>query len=275
MDFMRFPTLTQDEERLPLYLVGLGHWDNQEPIARPQGFPHYQWLHCHAGEGLYKDRLHQSFAIRAGHGLFIPPHTPHEYTPSVEPWDVSWVTFNGAQAEALVRAAGLTESVPCFIHEPGPISEHAAMKRLLYSGDPFAALECSKVLYMLLLDLNRHLAPDRSFVPPPHSRLRPVFELVQHHYHRTITLDEMAGAIGVTPQHLCQLFKQTVRLRPIEYVNRERIKKSKEIMLLNSGIRMREVARQVGFEQPSYFNALFKKLEGMTPAAFKQLHGGR
>lgn len=64
-------------------------------------------------------------------------------------------------------------------------------------------------------------------------------------------------------------------MRPMEYVNRERINKSKEWMFREPGMKMHEIATRVGFDNASYFSSVFKRISGMSPEHFKKFHGMR
>lgn len=55
----------------------------------------------------------------------------------------------------------------------------------------------------------------------------------------------------------------------MEYVNRERINRSKELMLQNPRLKLREVAASVGIDSPSYFSSVFRKIEGISPEQFR------
>ena len=82
----------------------------------------------------------------------------------------------------------------------------------------------------------------------------------------------MADIIHVTPQYLCILFKQLMDKRPFEYINEVRITKSKEWILSDYSLSLSSISQKVGFENPSYFGATFKKLQGITPGQFKELY---
>ena len=62
-------------------------------------------------------------------------------------------------------------------------------------------------------------------------------------------------------------------MRPFEYINRVRISKSKDFIINNSKMEINEIAKKVGYDNASYFCAVFKKMEGVSPGKFKKLHG--
>jgi AraC-like DNA-binding protein len=92
---------------------------------------------------------------------------------------------------------------------------------------------------------------------------------LQSNYQRDISLDNCAEAIGTNPFFLSKSFKQVTGKNFIDYLTELRMEKAKEL-LRESELKINDVAGQVGY-QHSYFNRIFKKLEGMTPTRFREL----
>lgn len=272
-DAMIFPTLTEADLMLPVYLVGAGNWNHQHNISRPSGFPQYQWLYCFSGEGelIIEGEKH---TIKANQGMFLFPHIPHEYYAVHEPWSIGWLCFNGHQIEPLFRIAGIRKSGSySFTNNEIIVSHLHTALSLTQSSPSITGLDFSKLIYIFLIDLIKNLTDSTPSIEQNAIRLQPVFRYIEQNFSKVITLEELARTIDVTPQHLCLLFRKTMKIRPFEYINRTRINKSKEIMFHDMTKKMYEIAEMVGFEHPSYFSSLFKRLEGMSPESFKKLHG--
>lgn len=103
-----------------------------------------------------------------------------------------------------------------------------------------------------------------------YERLKPALDYIDRHYAEAITLQTLAGLMNVTPEYFCHLFKKTTGVRPVSYINQVRINKSKELLLDNVQRGMHDIARQVGFESASYYGAIFKKMERLSPGAFRR-----
>ncbi|WP_219638437.1 AraC family transcriptional regulator [Cohnella sp. CFH 77786] len=274
-DIALFPVVSELDARLPVHLTTVGHWDHQDAMRRPDGFPHYQWLQIVSGEGelICGERR---VTAKAGQGVCLYPRIPHRYAPIKSPWEIYWVSFDGGLAGQLLGQAGIAETGVYGTAEPELALSH--LRNLLAaarSAPPTSAIEFSKILYAFLLDLQTivHGQPVKTGVH--RSRLDPVLRLIEERLHRPIGIAELAGAIGTSPQHLCTLFRKTLGMRPMAYVNLERIKRSKELMFRHPDLPIRDVAARVGMDNPSYFGAVFKKLEGRTPEQFKHMHGLR
>jgi AraC-like DNA-binding protein len=237
------------------------------------GFPDFQWLQVLSGTGELRigDRL---FTVKPGQGFFLFPREQHLYNPVTEPWDVHWIAFNGSLITPLLRQVGITQSGVHQVFAPDNLIMQ--MKNLYatsISGHPFLGMECSKQLYAFLLDLTRSIWMSATSSSPDPMKLHPVTQYIEENCHRPVTISELADCIGVSSQYLCHLFKITLNMRPMEYVNRERIHKSKEWMFREPTLKIQEIAARVGFDNPSYFSSVFRKLEGVSPERFKKSHG--
>ena len=83
-------------------------------------------------------------------------------------------------------------------------------------------------------------------------------------------MDELCSVSGVTKQHLCLLFRKKLSMRPMEYIAKRRIQEAKAL-LTGTEKSIEQVAEEIGFCSESYFCKLFKRYEGMTPSAFRQI----
>lgn len=273
MTIPSFPIVTETDAQLPLYLTSIGHWEAQERTKRPVGFPDFQWLQALSGTGELTVG-NQRYAVKPGQGFFLFPNEAHAYRPLQEPWDVHWISFNGNLMPSLLKQAGIERSGVFTTTAPDSLITHMkSIYAMSLTGHPFMGMECSKLLYAFLLDLMRNVWTSSPSTADNYMKLHPVTQYIEAHYDRTITIDELAQCIGISSQHLCHLFKITLKMRPMEYVNRERINKSKEWMFREPGMKMQEIALLVGFDTASYFSYVFKKVEGMSPEQFKRSHG--
>lgn len=87
---------------------------------------------------------------------------------------------------------------------------------------------------------------------------------------KDITVDILAKKAFMSASHFHKQFKYTLGISPIDYINSEKIKFSKKLIKESKDFRMSEIAFKSGFNNSSYFNRQFKKMELMTPQQFKK-----
>ena len=87
---------------------------------------------------------------------------------------------------------------------------------------------------------------------------------IEVRYGQNLSIQEMAGLCGYSPSHFMRFFRQHMGSSFVEYLNDYRlIMASHQLAHGEAGIS--EIAQNTGFDQPSYFNRLFKRKYGMTP----------
>ena len=103
--------------------------------------------------------------------------------------------------------------------------------------------------------------------------MQKALRFINAHYTEEITLDEVAGAVFLSPTYFSKLFNAEMKCRFTAYLNRVRIDKSK-LLLRNTDISLVDIAGMVGYEDQSYFTKVFKKTVGVSPGKYRE-SGGR
>ncbi|GIP32835.1 response regulator [Paenibacillus sp. J2TS4] len=85
---------------------------------------------------------------------------------------------------------------------------------------------------------------------------------------------DVAGWLQITPNYFSMLFKQHTGKNFSEFLNEQRIRRAKEL-LLESTDRVYEIADQVGYKEYKYFSAIFKAHTGLTPTDYRELASAR
>jgi AraC-like DNA-binding protein len=97
-----------------------------------------------------------------------------------------------------------------------------------------------------------------------------VKKYIEENFRQELTLNDLANIVYVSPYHLAHVFKEEVGLPPIRYLIHCRIEEAKRL-LKHSNLSVREIASIIGYENPNYFNLLFKKMTGNPPGKFRKI----
>jgi len=95
----------------------------------------------------------------------------------------------------------------------------------------------------------------------------PAVDLVCVQYADEITLDQAASCCGLSSFHFSRLFKRENGENFRDYLQRYRIDRAKELILLGC-VSVTEACFAVGFNDASHFSRRFKLHEGVAPAEF-------
>lgn len=97
---------------------------------------------------------------------------------------------------------------------------------------------------------------------------------VNNRLQEPLQLKQLAEMLHLNRSYLSQLFKKQTGLSFSEWLIGMRIDRAKEL-LEREQQSVQEVARQIGYDDPSYFSRLFKKLTGISPKNWRQTRHGR
>lgn len=95
-------------------------------------------------------------------------------------------------------------------------------------------------------------------------------ELIFDNIRTTHLVIDYAARLHITPNHLNKSVKAITGKSPTKWID-EAIVLEAKVLLYQSNLSINEVATEVGLLDPSYFSRLFKKYEGITPLAFRQM----
>lgn len=106
------------------------------------------------------------------------------------------------------------------------------------------------------------------------SRVRAAIITMEQHLEDTMSIDEIAGSVGLCRRQLERLFFTKAGMSPAQTYNLLRLKKARSL-LLQSKAPLIDVALDVGFGNASHFSRAFKRIFGVTPSQLRSASAGR
>ena len=105
-------------------------------------------------------------------------------------------------------------------------------------------------------------------------KVEKIIQTMQQNIGHKLTLTWLAELAQLSPTYLSRAFKETTGYSIIEYFNKLKIDKAKEL-LIEGDKKVKEVAGALGFSDEFYFSRIFKKIEGMSPSEYysRNVHG--
>ena len=99
--------------------------------------------------------------------------------------------------------------------------------------------------------------------------IRRAINYIREHYSENISLDMLAEQLEITPEYLSALFNKEVGINFSTFLKQFRISQAKRL-LKGTDYKIYEVAAQVGYNDPKYFNRVFKEEIGVSPGDYRQ-----
>lgn len=224
-----------------------------EGETAPSGFPADRLLASYAREiARAVDVLDADEAQRAVHNLAL-----------------ATAAHPGVRGFELIRLA--QDAGGMFIAQLGVEDrqqEQASFRASLDQANHTEALfECLRLLHVRLLTAEQARRKDQDERP-----IRMAKQYIQSHFAEPITLEEVAAAIGFSPNYFSTLFKKEVGEGFAKYLTHVRMEQARSL-LRETRLSVAEVCRQAGFGDIKHFNRTFRAETGLTPGEYRKLYG--
>ncbi len=254
---------------------------------------YYEIAFCAKGRGHLKTS-HQKYAYRKGSLFFTNQGEAHSVMPA-EPSDFyflqlgkkffkksefdpikkmpSWLLLK----EYLSGGRGGLTSLQLAAPESALVLDSLRFmnKEFLAQNLHFQEILTSEIVkfFWLLLRLSGHedqeKAPPRASLPPGAEVVDKIQKLFLSHFRDDLSLAQLSQQFNYSTTYLSKIFKAQTGYLLSEYLAEVRLKEA--CFLLTSGDSpVIDVAGQVGFNNLSYFNRLFKKTFQLTPKEYRQ-----
>jgi AraC-like DNA-binding protein len=261
--------IINEERGLPFVVCGIGSQTNQCHIVRNEGYHLHQFIFTSNGTGLLQLNG-QQIEITKETFIYLKPGEPHEYCKQTESWATDWILFSGDHIERTLDKLGFSKS------KTGCVQNGVYVRKLLSDimnslngRDPYKAFTASNLLYMLLIELYRSSNEKNCTIYSQEACIiSPIIDYINGHFFEELSLDALADLANITPQHLCKLFKKHLNMRPFEYIAKMRMQEAKKL-LISGNLTIKSIGESVGYKDSSYFCALFRKYERISPAEFR------
>lgn len=218
------------------------------------------------------------FHAAPGDTLLIPPRTPHrDIYDLVEGLKVFMIFFTWAPEKEFFRVVDNSVLLSMPGHRQAEVARIVDRLRHDVVGDTpvdraVASARVHTILLLMLREaqlLRRRSTPQTSVAQERRLALvARARRYVEENYHRPISLEDIARALNLSAFYLSHLFSEESDFTLFHYLTALRMDKAKE--LLGSGLKVSAVARQVGYEDGSYFSRVFRKYTGLTPAGYRR-----
>ena len=94
---------------------------------------------------------------------------------------------------------------------------------------------------------------------------------IAEHYAEKLTLTGIASQFYISPYYLSRLFKKSINLSLIEYINGVRIKAAQNL-IEKSNESISDIAERTGFLTTAHFRRVFKDATGLSPQQYRQYY---
>lgn len=252
-----------------LALGGVGVAEKMPPsvIQRPQGMEYYLLVVFHDTQTVESDA--QQYKLKGGETFLWKPGKPHAFGHRKASWLHSWLMIGGKKAQDII-----TEEWPH--NNAGPHSLNASRTviptieaiydELLRNSQPDKNI-LEYYFRIMLRKMNRAKSSTESSTHPPEPFLE-LSRFIEEKMHEPLQVSNMARTVHLSKSHFCMAFKKYFGTTPMRYLTEQRLSRAL-ILLEDQSMTIKEIASQVGYDDPLYFSRLFRKYAGKCPSRYR------
>lgn len=239
---------------------------------RPHGAPEVIVILCVSGVG-WVEVNDQPYRVGKGVAVVLPAAIRHRYHADVyDPWSIWWAHVTGADVNVLVEA---------ILGSPGDplvqvrdvfacaLAFEEAMQALEADETDASLFRAAGAMWRLLAIL----ASDRQRGPTGQGdRVEQIQDYLRANLQTRETVADLAQRVHLSPSHFSALFKKATGLSVMEYLQRLRLARAREL-LTTTDASIRQVSTQVGYVDPLYFSRVFRRANGVSASEFRSTNG--
>ncbi len=277
----------KDECFIDLNLYQYG-WEECMPLQSfgPYVRNHYLFHYIIRGKGvlLANDR---EYLVQAGQGFLICPGQVTSYmADEVDPWEYTWLEFDGLHVKESLDFAGLSPITPVWKavnREASDLLQEQMLEivKLAEDASPSVHSYYAKerqygMIGHAFLFLDQLIQSSVRKTGYGEKRMRDFYikeavAFIEQNYKRDISLDEIAAACRLSRSYFSRIFKRNMGKSPQQFLMHYRMAKAAQL-LIESKMAVCDVGAAVGYPNQFHFSRAFKTVYGMSPREYRQKH---
>lgn len=241
-------------------------------IPRPEGSLDHILHYCVAGRGWVR-MAGQEWEVTPDTMTFLPRGEPHIYGANAkQPWSIYWIHFTGRQADDFFAAIQVSANSP-LLHLPATPEILTAFQQVeecmreVHTPSHLLAASTALARFLGLIQLRRFASSQQQRTEE--EQVQATITLMKDNLARPLFLRELAQAAHMSVSRYEAAFHKRTGCSPINFFNRMRIQQACR-QLDGTTQPVKQIASDLGFDDPYYFSRLFKKHVGVSPAEFRK-----
>ena len=212
----------------------------------------------------------ENIPFSEGQFIIHSPNTEVSYVFNEDPLSYYWIHFTGRDVEQILNESGISCNRIYRISERGmhkvtqvfqSVFDEFMLRRPAYES--MLSARCRELLVQL------HRGAEEAEQGYLRHRFDGCIRFIHNNSSENISVAALAKQEMMSVSHFRALFREAFGCSPYEYLMKVRLSKASSY-LLESNMRIGEIAALCGFPDQLYFSRLFSKRYGMSPSVYRQ-----
>ena len=265
----------RDERFIDLNLYQFG-WERTSPAHSygPHARNHYLFHYIIAGRGVLLAN-EKEYEVTPGHGFLVTPGQITTYrSDDKDPWEYTWLEFDGLRAHESLYLAGVSGSRPVYTARSAEAGR-LLRDEMLYIVNHSDASPIHLIAHGYLF-LDQLVQSSAGRQEGREHRLRDFYikealAFVEQSFQRDISIEEIAAVCGLNRSYFGKVFRDAVGESPQAYLLHYRMARAAQL-LKETRLSIGEIAAQVGYPNQLHFSRAFKSVHGVSPREYRATH---
>lgn len=259
-----------------LYQFG---WERCDPMHSfgPAARNHYLFHYIISGKGHLSSTpsngMTVEYDLHEGQGFLICPDQTNMYVADGrDPWEYTWIEFDGLKAQEFIKLAGLSFDSPIYDSD-NPSAAKSMMDEMLYIAGHGKETPLNLIGH-LYLALDALVKSSKNRMVEVRGNLkafyaREAIAYIERNYPYEITVEDLATCCSLNRSYFGRIFRDVLSITPQEFLIRFRMTKACELME-TTNLPIGTISGKVGYPNQLHFSRAFKKIYGVPPREWRK-----
>nr|WP_067054540.1 AraC family transcriptional regulator [Mucilaginibacter sp. L294] len=231
-------------------------------------------IYCLQGKGHYIFG-NKRYVVTANQYILLPATEQYmRYWADIQdPWTIYWVHFTGKKIKEFNTMLPIaTDPIPLAIpfNQLGIDLWNKIYTSLEMGYSRENLLNANFFLYSFVATF---LFPEGYYNPLKKDNsdiIDQTIDFMHMHIDKRLSVREMSAERSISDSYLTKLFRKSTGMAPMDYFIHLKMQKACQLLHADN-VKIKDVAFELGYDDPYYFSRLFKRYMGTSPEPYRQL----
>ena len=227
---------------------------------RKNGREDWSLFYCEKGRLYFENTV-----LESGQIFIYPPLTPQKYICYAKDKTVyRYLHFTGSDVAEVLSSLGI-EVMAAINTKSGSLSNAFDSIRLsMLDSSPLSKIKAEYYTLYIISQIAKVKKQGGEI-----TAMKNITDSMEHDFASEYDALRYAGMLNVSVSRFNHLFKENVGQSPYNYFLKIRMENAVGL-LENTNLKIKDIAQKCGFPDPLYFSQVFKRMNGVTPSAYRK-----